>query len=161
MTDSQPKWTLKDAFLSDLSTAIQRGSFASVGWIAFSYALAATPPTIPCFSTFGDLIGPVPPDEVPITLVIQIVLTLVAAFSTWSFWRTRSLGFCSGAWPAISRGASALTEDDYVEADMLIRRLIQRSEGVEAREILDALLSEVRPLTGRELLLALRAKFVN
>ena len=53
MTDSQPKWTLKDAFLSDLSTAIQRGPFASVGWIAFSYALAATPPTIPCFSPFG------------------------------------------------------------------------------------------------------------
>ena len=54
-----------------------------------------------------------------------------------------------------------MTEDDYVEADMLIRRLIERSEGVEAREVLDALLSEVRPLTGRELLLALRAKFVN
>ena len=52
MTDSQPKGTLKDAFLSDLSTAVQRGSFSAVGWIAFSYALAATP-TIPFFSPFG------------------------------------------------------------------------------------------------------------
>jgi len=52
MTDSQPKWTLMDAFLSDLSTAVQRGSFGSVGWIAFSYALTATPPTIPFFSPF-------------------------------------------------------------------------------------------------------------
>jgi hypothetical protein len=53
MTDSQPKWTLKDALLSDLSTAVQRGSFGSVGWIAFSCALAAIPPTIPFFSSFG------------------------------------------------------------------------------------------------------------
>ena len=53
MIDSQPKWALKDAFFSDLSTAVQRGSFGSVGWIAFSYALAATPPTIPFFSPFG------------------------------------------------------------------------------------------------------------